>query len=168
VFGRAPEQRHNLHFFRRQLDTDTTRDKNITYANRGGFALPSDLYIPEWSLPTKKPGVLVAIHGGGWGECDQRRDAIMNSLMDMAAKANTTVFNIEYRLENEGGRYPSNVMDVKCSVQFIKGWALANPRGRPDTNRGGGRVGRCSPVADACVDERPRGPEPSLHVPKRA
>jgi len=100
---------------------------NITYANRGGLALAADLFVPEWSLPTARPGVLMAIHGGGWQDCHQRRgNSIMNSLMDMSAKANTAVFNVEYRLENEGGRYPNNLTDVKCALQYVKGWAIAH------------------------------------------
>ncbi len=90
---------------------------NLTYGNRGGRTLQGDLWVPQ--NVTGKPGVLVVIHGGGWNDCNRRRDAIGGVAQAFAKRWGMGAFNVEYRLAQEGGVYPANLMDVKCAVQWI-------------------------------------------------
>ncbi|MFP2906209.1 alpha/beta hydrolase [Pyxidicoccus sp. 3LFB2] len=91
---------------------------NLTYAVRGGRALQGDLWIPHGPR-TVKPGILVGIHGGGWKECNRRRDAVHDFIRRVARESGAAFFNIEYRLSQEGGMFPENLRDVKCALQFV-------------------------------------------------
>ncbi len=91
---------------------------NLTYGVRGGRVLQGDLWIPRWPRSVR-PGILVGVHGGGWKECNRRRDAVQDVVRRVAREAGTAFFNIEYRLSQEGGQYPHNLRDVKCALQFV-------------------------------------------------
>jgi acetyl esterase/lipase len=88
--------------------------KNITYGVRGGRVLQGDLYLP--STPS---GVLITVHGGGWIDCNRRRDVLSWYAHEVARGLQIATFNIDYRLLREGGRYPQNLGDVKCAMQFV-------------------------------------------------
>ncbi len=90
---------------------------NITYGTRGGRVLQGDLFVP--TPGTAPRGILVMVHGGGWLDCDQRRNVLNPYAVFFSDSFNVAVFNIEYRLLQEGGSYPSNLGDVKCAVQYI-------------------------------------------------
>jgi acetyl esterase/lipase len=99
------------------LDGGTQIRANITYATRGGRVLQGDLFVPP---PTAtKPGVVVLVHGGGWRDCGQRRAALSSLALFFSSTLNVSVYNIEYRLTQEGGAYPENVNDVKCALRFM-------------------------------------------------
>ncbi len=99
------------------LDGGLTIYGNVTYATRGGRVLQGDLFVPPSG--SVKPGLLVLVHGGGWLSCDQRRGVISPFALFFADTFKVAVFNIEYRLLQEGGAYPENLGDVKCATQFI-------------------------------------------------
>lgn len=102
------------------LGNGLTRVSNLTYASRGGFALQGDLVIPRLDAGT--PGILLVVHGGGWQDCGRRRttpDAVNYALV-MSALYGVATFNLEYRLDQEGGGYPENLMDVKCAAQWLQ------------------------------------------------
>ena len=110
-----------------------TAVKNLTYGTRGGLVLQGDLYVPARLPGRRAPGILVVVHGGGWQDCNRRRPATAWYAQAMARLLHLATFNIEYRLRQEGGAYPENVMDVKCAVQWI---AAQAPRYQLD----GGRI----------------------------
>ncbi len=93
--------------------------ENLAYATRGGRVLVGDLYLPPSQATPQKPGVLVVVHGGGFADCKRRRDAVAVYAQAWAKFYGVPTFNIEYRLVEEGGAFPNNVMDVKCAVQWI-------------------------------------------------
>lgn len=99
------------------LDAGTVVHANLTYGTRGGRVLQGDLWLPAPGGAPK--GILVMVHGGGWLDCGQRRDVIGPFGAFFMATQNVAVFNIEYRLIQEGGQYPNNLSDVKCAVQYI-------------------------------------------------
>ncbi|MBX7099269.1 MAG: alpha/beta hydrolase [Myxococcaceae bacterium] len=102
------------------LGNGFTRVSNLTYASRGGFALQGDLLVPRLDAGT--PGILLVVHGGGWQDCGRRRttpDAVNYALV-MSALYGVATFNLEYRLDQEGGGYPENLMDVKCAAQWLQ------------------------------------------------
>ncbi len=99
------------------LDGGTQIRANVTYATRGGRVLQGDLFLPP---ATKvKPGVIVLVHGGGWLDCTQRRSVLSALALFFSATFNVGVYNIEYRLTQEGGAYPENLNDVKCALRFM-------------------------------------------------
>jgi acetyl esterase/lipase len=99
------------------LDGGTQIRANVTYAVRGGRVLQGDLFLPRGL--SSKPGAIVLVHGGGWLDCSQRRAAISALALYFSATLNVGVYNIEYRLAQEGGAYPENVDDVKCAIRFL-------------------------------------------------
>ncbi|MBL8956961.1 MAG: alpha/beta hydrolase [Myxococcaceae bacterium] len=99
------------------LDAGAVVHANVTYGVRGGRVLQGDLWLPAPGATPK--GILVMVHGGGWGDCNQRRDVVSPFAGFFMATQDVAVFNIEYRLAQEGGVYPANLGDVKCAVQFI-------------------------------------------------
>jgi acetyl esterase/lipase len=63
---------------------------------------------------------MVVVHGGGWLDCENRRDDLSFFAQAVASILGVPTFNVEYRLAQEGGGYPDNVMDVKCAVQWLR------------------------------------------------
>lgn len=90
--------------------------RNLSYATRGGRVLQGDLFVPARGEGT--PGVLVLVHGGGWSDCERRRDAIEPVAL-VYSLLGFPVFNIEYRLAPEGGAHPHGLADVVCAVQWL-------------------------------------------------
>lgn len=94
---------------------------NVPFATRGGFVLHGDLHRPLGAAGT--PGVLVVVHGGGWLDCANRR-ASQTFYADAVTRAlDVATFNVDYRLGQEGGGFPENVMDIKCAVQWVRAHA---------------------------------------------
>ncbi len=110
--------------------------RNLTYAKRGGVALEGDLY-----LPTGRSGLLVVVHGGGWLDCDNRRDTMGPYAEAIARLLGVATLNIEYRLTQEGGGYPANVQDVICAIQWahahVQDYKLDDRVGIVGTSAGG-------------------------------
>lgn len=94
-----------------------TRHENLFIATRGDHALHGDLHLPE---TTGQTGALVVVHGGGWLDCENRRGEMDYYAQAVAEVLGVPTFKIDYRLAQEGGGYPENVMDVKCGVQWLR------------------------------------------------
>lgn len=91
--------------------------QDLTYRETPSGALLGDLYLPPAVDP--EAGILVLIHGGGWEDCGRRRDAIGGVALVMSDVLRVPVFNVEYRLRQEGGGYPANLEDVRCAAAFV-------------------------------------------------
>lgn len=89
----------------------------VTYRETADGVLEGDLYLPPTVDPTK--GALVVVHGGGWEDCNRRRDVVGDTAFGLSAILGVPVFNIEYRLRQEGGGFPANLSDVLCATQFL-------------------------------------------------
>jgi acetyl esterase/lipase len=87
--------------------------RNVHIAMRGGVSLEGDLHVPPAAS-----GLLVIVHGGGWLDCMNRRDSMSPYGELIARTLGIATLNVEYRLAQEGGGYPENVMDVICAVQW--------------------------------------------------
>jgi acetyl esterase/lipase len=90
---------------------------NLTFGTRGGRVLQGDLFVPQ--SVSGKPGVLVVLHGGGWNDCQRRRDDVGPVAQAFAKRWGMGAFAVEYRLVQEGGVFPENLMDARCAVQWI-------------------------------------------------
>lgn len=96
--------------------------QSVFMAMRETRALHADLYLPERDETT---GALIVVHGGGWLDCENRRDDVAYFAQGVAANLGIPTVNVDYRLAQEGGGYPNNVMDVKCAVQWVRSQAAA-------------------------------------------
>jgi acetyl esterase/lipase len=77
-----------------------------------------DLYLPmERDAGVKSPGVVI-IHGGGWmgGDKAQPREINIGTTL---ARAGYVCASANYMME-EGKRWPTNVMDCKNAVRFLR------------------------------------------------
>lgn len=100
------------------LDSGVIVETNLTYRSDAGVALQGDLYLPPGG-PSSNAGVAVLIHGGGWSDCGRRRDAVASFAEQTARELGIGVFNIDYRLTEEGGGYPNNLEDATCATEWI-------------------------------------------------
>jgi len=105
-----------------QLGNGSRIVQNLTYASRGGLTLQGDLYLP--AEVDANSGALITIHGGGWQDCGRRRKVAAPAALVMSSVVNVPVFNIDYRLRQEGGGYPQNLSDVVCASQFLSDQAV--------------------------------------------
>lgn len=105
-----------------QLDSGVTVETNLTFQADAGIALQGDLYLPPLA-DGADAGVVVLIHGGAWSNCDRRRDALSDFAEATAKDTGAGVFNIEYRLTQEGGGYPNDLRDVYCAIQWVSAHA---------------------------------------------
>ncbi len=90
---------------------------NLVYdSNHPQYCL-GDLYQPPRAVGTALPAVIV-VHGGGW-ESGSKNDGSTGVLIGKLLDSGFVVFNIDYRLESEGGSFPHNLNDVNQSVTFL-------------------------------------------------
>jgi acetyl esterase/lipase len=117
-------------------DAGFTVHRNWTYGVRGGRTLQGDLYVPD-GFVSKPGGLILGIHGGGWEDCGRRRDSgqVVNFLRRLSLATGAAVFNIEYRLSQEGGQYPENLKDVRCALQYAVSRIAASPQLGVDATR---------------------------------
>ncbi|MEZ4240567.1 MAG: alpha/beta hydrolase [Myxococcota bacterium] len=99
------------------LPGDVTAVLDLSYDASAGVALLGDLYLPGAVRADR--GAIVVLHGGGWEDCGRRRDAVGETAYGLALLLGVPVFNVEYRLRQEGGGYPGNVRDVACAARFL-------------------------------------------------
>lgn len=92
--------------------------KNITFLKVGATALKGDLYRPAGDAPLP---IVIVIHGGGFMFGDKDMEHYTRISREVAA-GGYVVFNVNYRLIQNGGIFPESVKDVKCAVR----WARAN------------------------------------------
>ena len=117
-------------------DAGFTVFRNWTYDVRGGRTLQGDLYVPDG--PHSKPGGLIlGIHGGGWEDCERRRDSAqgLSLLRRLSLATGAAFFAIDYRLSQEGGQYPENLKDVRCALQYVTSRIVATQALGVDASR---------------------------------
>lgn len=106
---------------------DVQRD--VEFANPDGHPLRLDVYQPRDSMQREpqrdaasrrlSPAVIV-IHGGSWSGGVKSDFATYNRWL---ASGGRVVFDVEYRLASGAQRFPAQVMDIKCSIAWVKSHA---------------------------------------------
>ncbi len=93
-----------------------TETPGITYLTVNGFAATGNLYVPEGAGPF--PGVIY-IHGGAFvaGSKDLAGQVAISRFI---ASRGYIVFNINYRLLQDGGVMPNSTRDVKTAICWFK------------------------------------------------
>jgi acetyl esterase/lipase len=94
-------------------------DPDVAYGAAAGKTLRLDIYRPR-DHKGLRPAVLL-IHGGGWiyGDKSSERD-----MAEHLAKAGYVAFAVNYRLaEDDAGRYPAPVDDVRRAVRWVRAHA---------------------------------------------
>lgn len=96
--------------------------KDIVYVTRPDMELKGNLYRPEGKALV--PGIVLA-HGGGFvaGDKDHYN---MPEIATFISSKGYAIFNINYRLLQQGGLFPANAQDVKCAVQWLRANATKN------------------------------------------
>ncbi|HEY9678931.1 MAG TPA: alpha/beta hydrolase [Drouetiella sp.] len=77
-----------------------------------------DIYIPSHTEGTALPAVIV-VHGGGWDAGD-KNDGSTGLVVSKLVESGFAVFDINYRLQNEDGKYPNNLDDVQQACKFFQ------------------------------------------------
>lgn len=94
-------------------------DKNLLFTTAGGMELRGDMYLPRGQGPF--PGILF-IHGGGFVGGTKDWESLV-PLITFFVEHGYAVFNIDYRLLNQGGMFPNNILDAKCGLAWMKAQA---------------------------------------------
>ncbi|MDR3615028.1 MAG: alpha/beta hydrolase [Candidatus Obscuribacterales bacterium] len=89
--------------------------RDLFYNNKHSSCCSGDLYLPHGSGPAP---VVVLIHGGGWTAGDKSAPEI-RFLSTRLAASGYAVFDVNYRLVQDGGTFPANISDVRDAVDFI-------------------------------------------------
>lgn len=89
--------------------------RNLFYNNKHSSCCSGDLYLPHGTGPSP---VVILIHGGGWTAGDKTAPEITFLSIRLAA-AGYAVFDVNYRLVQDGGTFPSNISDVRDATDFI-------------------------------------------------
>jgi acetyl esterase/lipase len=94
--------------------------KTVTYCN--GFQM--DIYTP---IGTNHPVPVVEyVHGGGWswGSRTTFISTEARTAVNLLLSKGFIVTSIDYQLGKSGNRrYPDNIMDVTCSIRFLRTYA---------------------------------------------
>ena len=77
-----------------------------------------DLYLPADRAPRVRSPAVVMIHGGGWVGGDKAAAREFN-VGTTLARAGYVCASVNYRLE-EGPRWPTNLLDCKNGVRFLR------------------------------------------------
>lgn len=96
-------------------------EKDIVYVKRGRASLKADIYRPtdkDGNIIEEKMPAFILVHGGAFvlGSKDYQFKEIAKWL----AQRGYVAFNITYRLK-EDGRFPNNILDVKCAIKYLRG-----------------------------------------------
>jgi acetyl esterase/lipase len=91
--------------------------KNLSYSMPQRPRCTGDLYVPASTVAVPVPAVLL-IHGGGWTRGD-KSDADMQLLIGKLVADGYAVFNINYRLVQDGGRFPYSIGDVRNALVYL-------------------------------------------------
>jgi acetyl esterase/lipase len=76
-----------------------------------------DLYQPARPPNLVSPAVIV-VHGGGW-EAGSKDDGSTTAIVAKLLESGFVVFNVNYRLQGEGGTFPHNLDDVNHAFEFL-------------------------------------------------
>lgn len=91
-----------------------TLTTNVPYVTPSDSVRVGDLYLPK-DTGRLHPAVLF-IHGGGWVSGDK---AESTGNARALAQHGFVVFNINYRLINQGGAFPADIIDTKEALAFL-------------------------------------------------
>ncbi len=88
--------------------------KNLRYSTKSG-SCAGDLYIPRKEGPVP---LVIVIHAGGWTDGD-KRNFDPSELSVKLSIVGFAVYNINYRLVQDGGTFPHSIDDVKDAINFM-------------------------------------------------
>lgn len=94
-----------------------TIEQNIAYLAPGREP-KLDLYLPTKNDPATKRPAIVEIHGGGWVGGDKSNAREFNTCTTLA-QAGYVCVSINYEMD-AAKRWPTNVMDCKNAVRFLR------------------------------------------------
>jgi acetyl esterase/lipase len=92
--------------------------KDIIYAERDGLPLRLDLARPAQGGPSP---LVVCIHGGGWQKGSKDLPLYQQLIRELALRGYVAA-SVEYR-RAPVHKFPAQVLDVKCAVQFLRAHA---------------------------------------------
>lgn len=82
----------------------------------------ADLFLPTHTRRTRTGAVLL-LHGGGWDDPAQRRDAVAPLARKITCALAIPVFSADYRLVREGGTHPNNLADTHRAARWLQSHA---------------------------------------------
>ncbi|HEY9683621.1 MAG TPA: alpha/beta hydrolase [Oculatellaceae cyanobacterium] len=89
--------------------------ENLSYCSPGRVRCTGDLYVPDH---TSSIPAVILIHGGGWISGD-KSDEIPRLLVRKFLADGYAVFNINYRLVQDGGTFPYSIGDVQNALSYL-------------------------------------------------
>jgi len=91
---------------------------NICFSKIGDYSCLGDLYTPTNPPEGLMPAVLV-LHAGGW-KAGSRCDNNCVEMSSELASRNMVVFDVDYRLVQDGGQYPNDVQDCWRAADYLR------------------------------------------------
>jgi acetyl esterase/lipase len=91
--------------------------RNVVYNQELSNYCVGDIYQPALAAGALAPAVVV-VHGGAW-TTGSKGGPDTQPIVDRLVKEGFVVFDINYRLEGQGGGFPNNANDVKNAVKFL-------------------------------------------------
>jgi acetyl esterase/lipase len=91
--------------------------RNVVYDQGLCSYCVGDIYQPSLAPGALAPAVIV-VHGGAW-TTGTKGGPDTQPIVDRLVHEGFAVFDINYRLEAQGGTFPNNANDVKKAVEFI-------------------------------------------------
>ncbi|HEY9755946.1 MAG TPA: alpha/beta hydrolase [Oculatellaceae cyanobacterium] len=89
--------------------------ENLSYCTPNRVRCTGDLYVPEH---TSLIPAVILIHGGGWISGD-KSDEFPRLLVRKFLADGYAVFNINYRLVQDGGTFPYSIGDVQNALSYL-------------------------------------------------
>lgn len=91
--------------------------QDVVYNQKLASFCTGDIHIPALSEGALAPAVIV-VHGGSW-TAGSKNGPDTAPIVERLVDKGFIVFDINYRLQNQGGAFPHNVDDVKSAIQFL-------------------------------------------------
>lgn len=91
--------------------------ENQIYETKHSDCCIGDVYQPAPEVGSSLPAV-VLVHGGAWTG-GSKNDSDIKDIARLLVESGFVVFSINYRLIDEGGRFPHNIDDVQSAVVFL-------------------------------------------------
>jgi len=107
------------HAIYENMDGLIFKDEIVITTREDGYKVTADLYRADNN--EKLPGLIIA-HGGGF--VAGSKDAFgIPEVSQFFARHGFVVLAVDYRLLQDGGLFPKNAQDVKCSIQWLRAHA---------------------------------------------
>lgn len=103
--------------------------RDVEFASPDGKTLRLDVYQPYDSVqrephtdstPRPLSPAVIVIHGGSWSSGEK---SDFESYDRWLATGGRVIFDVEYRLADGTQRFPTQVMDIKCAIGWVKSHA---------------------------------------------